>query len=223
MPLKRIREEIKILLFHELTQQYLVNLFDNLASGAATTFRAAEQLYPTKDIQLPAVAQMHHFAVQQAVESSAASCNVPYRLTPTIPAGAHYPKIKSTSFDIVVRRSTSKKCWKKANYMLDLATLNSSYEGASDDIFDTTTRPPLEDSLFVVLDVYIQDKDTVFCSFLIPNSSLNKIHIDIPYNEIMEVSSLPESKSEDNRKPISRIKKTLHDLDDDKQQTVNGI
>lgn len=202
-------------LAHELDEHILVAIRESILAAIANNLRFTDDAYPTDLIRKIAVSNSMYFAVMQGTDDALKDSGIPYKLKTTQPKGGVYPMISLPSFTIVPRRSNTMEAYRKAQYFKNLAIQNESYEPYTPDLFKDMEDAGKNDenTVFMILDVHIDDENNAHFSFLLPSSDMQYIHMKIPYETVLDTYRTIEDSDAEPAAATSTLKKTLQDLD----------
>jgi hypothetical protein len=200
-------------LAREFDEHVLVAFRESVLAAIANNLRFTEDAYPTDLIKKLAVSNSMYFAVMQGADEALKNSGVPYKLKTTQPKGGVYPVISLPSFTIVPRRSNTLEAYRKAQYFKKLAIQNESYEPHTLDMFKDLEDVEVEDTVFMILDVHIDDEHNAHFSFLLPSSDMQYIHMNIPYETVLDTYRTIEYSDDEPAAATSTLKKSLQDLD----------
>lgn len=203
-------------LAREFDEHVLVAFRESVLAAIANNLRFTEDAYSTDLIKKLAVSSSMYFAVMQGADEALKDSGVPYKLKTTQPKGGVYPVISLPSFTIVPRRSNTLEAYRKAQYFKKLAIQNESYEPQTLDMFEDFKGfedVEVEDTVFMILDVHIDDEHNAHFSFLLPSSDMQCIHMNIPYETVLDTYRTIEYSDDEPAAATSTLKKSLQDLD----------
>lgn len=200
-------------LAREFDEHVLVAFRESVLAAIANNLRFTEDAYPTDLIKKLAVSNSMYFAVMQGADEALKNSGVPYKLKTTQPKGGVYPVISLPSFTIVPRRSNTLEAYRKAQYFKKLAIQNESYEPHTLDMFEDLEDVEVEDTVFMILDIHIDDEHNSHFSFLLPSSDMQHIHMNIPYETVLDTYRTIEYSDDEPAAAKSTLKKSLQDLD----------
>lgn len=220
MDLERIKKEVIAAISHEVPLEVLRDYFDNLNAKLHTTNRFVLQELSHSNIKRPALGQMEHFAIQQVTSDVFDNTDLAYNLIETNARGAFYPLIELSGIALLPRRSVKRDEWQKAKYMRELARNNQ--EERTDfkqiDLFTPTNTAILEnrsnnitDKILVIVDILFLE--ILYVKLIVPSSDLKHIHLTISLEDL--ISGIEDTLDDKNVEvnPVSRLKKSLSDLD----------
>lgn len=209
------RDLLTSTLARELDEHLLVSLRDSILAAISVHFRFTEDAYTNKMIKNIAVGDGMYLAVMQGAHDALSNNNVPYKLKTTQPKGGIYPVISLPSFTIVPRRSNTLDAYRRANYLKKFAVQNEFYEPQNLDLFKDLEEldPNHESTIFMILDVCVDDEKNVYFQFILPSSDLKIIHLNIQYEEVLDTYRSIEYDEDEPVAAIAVLKATLKDLD----------
>lgn len=202
-------------LAREFDEHVLVSIRESVLAAIAIHLRFAEDAYSNKMIKKIATSDCMYLAVMQGAHDALSDSNVPYELKTTQPKGGIYPVINLPSFTIVPRRSNTLEAYRKANYLKDFAIQNEFYGPKNLDLFKELEELDFknEKTIFMILDVCVDAENNVYFNFMLPSSDLKYIHMNIPYESVLDTYRSTEY---DDIEPVAAtavLKATLKDLD----------
>lgn len=202
-------------LAREFDEHILIAIRESVLAAVANNIRFTEDAYPCDLIRKIAVSSSMYFAVMQGTDDALKASGISYKLETTQPKGGVYPVISLPSFTIVPRRSNTLEVYRKAQYFRKLAVQNEAYEPYTPYLFEEMgdARNYDEKTVFMILDVFIDEENNAHFSFLLPSSDMKYIHMKIPYETVLDTYRSIEDSDDELVAPTSTLKKTLQDLD----------
>lgn len=202
-------------LARELDEYLLVSIKDSILAAISVHLRFVEDAYTNKMIKNIAVSDGMYLAVMQGAHEALVNSNVPYKLKTTQPKGGIYPVISLPSFTIVPRRSNKLDAYRRANYLKNFAVQNEFYEPHNFDLFENLEEitPNSENTIFLILDVCVDDEQNVYFQFILPSSDLRMIHLTINYEKVLDTYRFIDHDEDEPAAAIAVLKTTLKDLE----------
>ena len=217
-----LRKDIVNLIASEFPEGHIMNLTERLSAHSDFKKSYVDAAFSSNELRVGASGQLQHFLVQQAALDAATADGLPLELMPTNPKGGFFAKYSMPSLEIVIKRSVDRASWSRANYLKDLASLNTGLVGSISDLFDPQLKDGFpSDRIFIILDVLLGSEGELDCCFLVPSDNLKIIHAKISLAEILDVQRDVHSDMDD-IKPVSNLKKRLQDLDQDDQVNLGS-
>lgn len=203
-------------LARELDEYILIGIRESILAAIANNLRFIENAYPTGLIKKVALSSSMYSAVMQGADDAMKDSGIHYELKTTQPKGGIYPVISLPSFTIVPRRSNTMEAYRSAQYFKNLAIQNESYEPYTPDLFKDIDNGQIisdENTVFMILDVNVDNEGGVDFSFLLPSSNMKHIHMKIPYETVLDTYRDLENSESEPVAATSTLKKTLQELD----------
>lgn len=216
----RLTKEVIAAIGHEVPLDVLRDYFDNLTAKLHSANRYVLQELSHSNIKRPALGQLEHFSIQQVTSDVFDKTNLEYNLKETNAKGAFYSLIELPGIALLPRRSSKRDEWKRAKYMRELAQNNQKEKSDLKQLslFTPTTTEVLEnysnnltDKILVILDIFFME--TLYVKLIVPSSNLNHIHLTIPLEDLISEMEATSDDKEVEINPVSRLKKSLYDLD----------
>lgn len=205
---------------HELSIELIRDYFDNLEAKLHSAARYVQQELSHPNIKGPSLGQIEHFAIQQVTSDIFDCTDLEYNLRETDAKGAFFPLIELNEFALLPRRSVRRQEWQRAKYMCGLAQNNQKerLDFKQGDIFTPPTKLVVEDygnnitdKILVILDILFLEK--MYVKLIVPSSNLKEIHLVISLEDLINGIETISDDTELEVDPVSKLKKSLFDLD----------
>lgn len=203
-------------LAREFDEHILISIRESILAAVSLHLRFAEDAYSDEMIKNTAIRNYMYLAVMQGAHDALNSSKVPYQLKTTLPKGGIYPVMNLPSFTIVPKSSNTLEAYRKANYLKDFAIQNEFYEPINLDLFINLeeVNPNDENTVFMILDVCVDDEYNVHFNFMLPSSDLKHVHMNISYESVLDTYRFTEYNDAEPEAAKSVLKATLRDLDE---------
>lgn len=203
---QQLKKDLIQTLTHEISQELHNTLYDSLHANLHRESRNHLDNYPNVDIRKLALSYAQYCSILQTFDSVFGYQDY-YQLCHTVPKGGYFPQIELSNLILLPRRSVKKEAWQKANYLKELAKNNRSLNSQ----LDFLEFLPSNQKVLVIMDISYENH-IITIRYLVPDSHLNTILVEVDYIELAEQFEQP-IESDGSISPVIKLKKTLEEAE----------